>query len=291
MNQTICFSNCSHTGADLQWYKFDIELLNTSINIKVFNTTSLDLYEGSVNEAEIYVQPISKFYKMLVSGLNKENNFNFEINNLTDKLKCQLNYLNEFVDIEEFIILNKKANNKAVEYHLNNKIEVLEKQVKLLSELLKNTIEHKLDDKIISLSKIEIDKKHLEMIKTNGMFLQYIPDKTYELCLEAVKQNGNALNSVPVNHKTYEICLAAVKSNPDCSLSYVPEIHKTYELCLEGVKQNGNMLYGVPENHKTYELCLEAVKNNYGVFRDLPEQFKSKIQSYLDYRKALNCDS
>ena len=58
MNQTICFSD----------YKFDIELVNTSINIKVFNTTSLDLYEGSVNEAEIYIQPISKFYKMLVSG-------------------------------------------------------------------------------------------------------------------------------------------------------------------------------------------------------------------------------
>ena len=43
--------------------------------------------------------------------------------------------------------------------------------------------------------------------------------------------------------------------------------------------------------NKTYELCLEAVKNNYCVFRDLPEQFKSKIQSYLDYRKALNRDS
>ena len=68
MNQTICFSDCSPTGADLQCYKFDIELLNTSINIKVFNTTSLELYEGSVNEAEIYIQPISKFYKMLVSG-------------------------------------------------------------------------------------------------------------------------------------------------------------------------------------------------------------------------------
>ena len=138
MNQTICFSD----------YKFDIELVNTSINIKVFNTTSLDLYEGSVNEAEIYVQPISKFYKMLVNGLNKENNFNFEINNLTDKLKCRLNYLNEFVDIEEFIILHKKANNKAVKYHQQNEINLLKEQVKLLSELLKNTIEHKLDYKI-----------------------------------------------------------------------------------------------------------------------------------------------
>jgi len=160
MNQTICFSDCSPTGADLQCYKFDIELLNTSINIKVFNTTSLDLYEGSVNEAEIYIQPISKFHKMLVSGLNKENNFNFEINNLTDKLKCRLNYLNEFVDIEEFIILNKKANNKAVEYHLHNEINLLKEQVKLLSEqvnqmnssvnfllkeneLLKNTIDER----------------------------------------------------------------------------------------------------------------------------------------------------
>ena len=183
MNQTIYFYD----------YKFDIELVNTSINIKVFNTTSLDLYEGSVNEAEIYIQPISKFYKMLVSGLNKENNFNFEINNLTDKLKCRLNYLNEFVDIEEFIILNKKANNKAVEYHQQNEINLLKEQVKLLSEqvnqmnssvnfllkeneLLKNTIEER-----------ETVVIYGNQIPVNNVWLQVHGDGNNNRCIVNIK--------------------------------------------------------------------------------------------------------
>ena len=33
-------------------YKFDIELSNTSVNIKVFNTITSEIYNGSVNENE-----------------------------------------------------------------------------------------------------------------------------------------------------------------------------------------------------------------------------------------------
>ena len=192
MNQTIYFSD----------YKFDIELVNTSINIKVFNTTSLDLYEGSVNEAEIYVQPISKFYKMLVSGLNKENNFNFEINNLTDKLKCRLNYLNEFVDIEEFIILNKKANNKAVEYYLNNKIEVLEEKNKLL-----NTQVDSLRTELIQIkSSIQLLEKYAFLIHTY----------TYTVsCNNGNLQSWSPINYVPINNCTLEINNSGVGISPN----------------------------------------------------------------------------
>ena len=67
------------------------------------------------------------------------------------------------------------------------------------------------------------------------------------LCLEAVKQNGCALEYV--KEQTEEICSA---------LKFVKE--QTKEICLEAVKQNGLALEFVKE--QTKEICLEAVKQD-----------------------------
>jgi hypothetical protein len=123
MTQTIHFSD----------YKFDITLEPTNININIFNSKTMDLFEGSINQNDIYINPLDKFYKMLSNGLESKPGFTFSIESLTDKLKCKLNYTTEFIDLEEIFVVNKKANNKAVEYHLNNKIEVLEEKNKLLN--------------------------------------------------------------------------------------------------------------------------------------------------------------
>lgn len=132
-NQTIYFSD----------YKFDITLEPAIINVKIFNTKTLDLYEGSVNSNDIYINPLDKFYKMLSSALELKPGFTFAIENQPDKLKCKLNYATEFFDLEELFVVNKKDNNKAVEYHLNNKIEALEGKNVLLTnqiDLLKTEL-------------------------------------------------------------------------------------------------------------------------------------------------------
>ncbi len=134
MNQTIYFSD----------YKVDITLEPTIIYIRVFNTKTLDLYEGSVNSNDIYINPLDKFYKMLSGALSSKPGFTFTIENQTDKLKCKLNYITDFFDLEELFVVNRKDNNKAVEYHLNNKIEVLEGKNVLLTnqiDLLKTEFE------------------------------------------------------------------------------------------------------------------------------------------------------
>ncbi len=59
----------------------------------------------------------------------------------------------------------------------------------------------------------------------------------FEYCLEAVKQNGHALEYV-IN-QTPVICLAAVKRD-GLALRWVKE--QTFEICLEAVKQNGHAL-------------------------------------------------
>jgi len=72
----------------------------------------------------------------------------------------------------------------------------------------------------------------LEAVKQNGNALRYIKEQTLEICLEAVKQNGNALQFVKV--QTPQICMKAVKQN-----GLVLEYSKiqTPQICFEAVKQ------------------------------------------------------
>ena len=61
----------------------------------------------------------------------------------------------------------------------------------------------------------------LEAVKQNGYALQFVKDQTEEICLVAVKQNGNVLRYV--KDQTPEICLAAVKQN-GWALEYVKDL-------------------------------------------------------------------
>ena len=60
----------------------------------------------------------------------------------------------------------------------------------------------------------------LEAVKQDWYALQYVKERTSEICLEAVKQNWDALQYV--KEQTPEICLEAVKENWD-ALQYVDE--------------------------------------------------------------------
>ena len=115
MNQSITYND----------YKFDISDEQNSIKIQVFNNKTQEFYSGTVNENEIYVQPIGKFYKMLLSALNKEENFDMEITKSNDKLKCKILYKTEFIELEEIFSLDKVDNGKAVEYQLIEEIKTL----------------------------------------------------------------------------------------------------------------------------------------------------------------------
>ena len=53
----------------------------------------------------------------------------------------------------------------------------------------------------------------LEMVKKDGMRLEFVKNPTPEIRLAAVKQNGCALQYV--KDQTPEICLAAIKQNPE----------------------------------------------------------------------------
>ena len=68
-------------------------------------------------------------------------------------------------------------------------------------------------------------------------------------------------------HFTKDLCEEAIK-NTGSALQYVPKELRTEELCLEAVKDDGSVLYWVP--NKTQEICEEAVKRYGSALRYVP---------------------
>jgi hypothetical protein len=71
----------------------------------------------------------------------------------------------------------------------------------------------------------QTDELCIEAVKNNGMALQFVKNQTQEICLLAVKENGMALQFV--KKQTHEICLLAVKQN-GMSLQFIKD--KEYKL-------------------------------------------------------------
>jgi hypothetical protein len=98
-----------------------------------------------------------------------------------------------------------------------------------------------MDDKELTMTekKEESAEEALNAVKADSLLaFRITPEKdiTAEMCLAAVKQNGEALQYVPEELRTAELCLAAVQDD-GMALAYVPEELQTAELRLTAVKQ------------------------------------------------------
>jgi hypothetical protein len=105
----------------------------------------------------------------------------------------------------------------------------------------------------------------IQAVKQNGQALKYVKDQSDEVCLAAVKQTGIALKYV--KDQTPEICMEAVKQ---CchALQYVK--NQTPEICMEAVMQYGITLKYVKDQYT--ELCMEAVKHYGMAFKYVKDQ-------------------
>ncbi len=72
----------------------------------------------------------------------------------------------------------------------------------------------------------------------------YVREPSNEMALIACKRKWSRIASL-LRRKLYEICFEAVK-NDGLALMYVPTEFKTKELCLQAVSQNGLALQFVP---------------------------------------------
>ena len=106
-------------------YKIELELLPSQINIKLTDNKSYSIYEGQVNEDDIYIKPIKKFYSMIIKSLNKEPNYKYTIHHKDTRIIFIFSYNTEMFDVDENIIFYKNSDSKTIEI-LNNKIKELE---------------------------------------------------------------------------------------------------------------------------------------------------------------------
>lgn len=97
----------------------------------------------------------------------------------------------------------------------------------------------------------------LKAIQKNPNLIQYIKKPSEVVCLETVKLQGGLLGFLSPRQRTPHVCLEAVRQN-GYALQFVE--HQTEQICLEAVRQKGWALAYV--HHPTPEICLEAIKND-----------------------------
>ena len=84
----------------------------------------------------------------------------------------------------------------------------------------------------------ETATKYMEGISAGRITLGDVPEASQSeaLCLEAVRQDGQALEYAPEALHSEALCLEAVRH--DCgALEYVPEALRSEALCLEAERQ------------------------------------------------------
>ncbi|MEQ6391236.1 DUF4116 domain-containing protein [Bacillaceae bacterium S4-13-58] len=118
----------------------------------------------------------------------------------------------------------------------------------------------------------------LEAVRTDGTIIEYstyIPDifRTKKLYLEAIKQNGQAIEFVPDKYKSEKFCIIAIEQN-GLALEFVPNKILSKELILLAIEQNGLALQYVPSKKRNKELCNTAVKNNVLALEHVPNRYK-----------------
>lgn len=102
--------------------------------------------------------------------------------------------------------------------------------------------------------------KDEEKCRSKSKKLLIIEDnkKTYNLCYDSVRYNGELISYVPENLRDKELCLAALESRYGTSIKkivpYFPQEVLTYDFALEIVKKYHNAFYYLPDEYKTTEM-------------------------------------
>jgi hypothetical protein len=95
----------------------------------------------------------------------------------------------------------------------------------------------------------------------DGLYLIPKNQRTYEVCLYAVRKCGFNLYEVPASHKTYEVCLEAINNTDGVVIGMVPVEHRTYELCLIACGKRGQFLEFVPPEHLDEQMYRAAIES------------------------------
>ncbi|HBF2930538.1 hypothetical protein NBN67_19205 [Clostridioides difficile] len=125
------------------------------------------------------------------------------------------------------------------------------------------------------MNQYEID---LKIAMENGIYLKCIKNQDYRVCIEALKENGRALEYVRcdsmilLEEEIKQICLTAVRKNGD-SIKYINwnklnlKTEDIMEICIEAVKRNRWAFKNIHwvqivknlSEEQIYLICIEAI--------------------------------
>ncbi len=198
-NKIIHYENYIFFLSDL--YKTD-----ETLKIEVKNNQNGNIYHSTINQTELTIQPIKKFYSVLIRALNLEPNCKIEIDPIESdsKLKINLNFnYDDLFDLSETIILvNKKITDNVLHLkirELENRILELEAKIQLPN--LYDLIDFK---EAIKYSNIQI----LEHVKLRGEIFDGLE---YKYLLSNLKPNSIEIlqwlknNNYPFEYLDFQI--------------------------------------------------------------------------------------
>jgi Fe2+ or Zn2+ uptake regulation protein len=114
----------------------------------------------------------------------------------------------------------------------------------------------------------QINEISLTAVKNHGESLEFVNNQTYEICFQAVRECGFALQYVKIgtdltSNETKKICEEAVK-NDGCALKFIDDRNLTAseidDICYDAVRNDGAALQYV--KNQTPEICLRAIKKD-----------------------------
>jgi hypothetical protein len=133
------------------------------------------------------------------------------------------------------------------------------KAVKKDGDALKYIHELQKKKSIAYLSNEKIYNIYITAIDNNPCSIRHVKEQTDELCLRAVRQNGEALKYIDKDKKTEILYMEAINEKSSHSLYYIEDDEITYDMCVKAVTIDGYNLKYVPEDKITNELCLIAI--------------------------------
>ena len=144
-------------------------------------------------------------------------------------------------------------------------------------------------------AQLRIVMRHAQLraVGADGLFLQQIPkmERSYDICLAAVQQNGLALEFVPANDygrvigsRLMNLVAEAIRQNPraiqfippfitdheithfvlthPAALEFLPERFRTHAFYLSIVFSQSTFIQYIPPEFQTDKLCLLAIKRS-----------------------------
>ena len=118
----------------------------------------------------------------------------------------------------------------------------------------------------------------LAAVKRDGEDIKYVPErvKDYKICYTAAQKTGSAAEYIPQELFTPELVLALTKKSA-IDFDKIPKDCLTSEACIEAIKQGsqytGTVIGSVPMGLMTQEMCDLAIKISVWSLKDIPEQY------------------